>query len=200
MFLCAILYYMCISCMCKCTHPLHLVLHVYMYRPVHSVLQHTHRIRIDYGRLYIPTWNNCCTWSPTKILRHWDRFLICRCNLLSDYIIPPCPSLTIAGASLPSGNAGISVPPHLAAWRRPPPGPRRLWNETLVKRRRWDSLHPRHQYSDYNTGIKMIDKWIEEPCHYTNSLNVLHYPLVGYVTQGSVLIWKFSKGSRFPHT
>ena len=29
-----------------CTHPLHLVLHVYIYRSIHSVLQHTHPVCI----------------------------------------------------------------------------------------------------------------------------------------------------------
>ena len=98
------------------------------------------------------------------------------------YIITFCLSLTLAGASLPSGSAGISVPPHPAVWRRPPPGPRRLWNETQYsytsqeEKMRPSSLFltPRLECSDYNTGIKMIRKWTEEHCYYRNSLNNLH--------------------------
>ena len=62
--------YRCTSCItctlytnlfsCTCTHPVHLVC-------IHTCSgQH----RLWYR--YLPTCNNCCKWSPLKILRYWN--------------------------------------------------------------------------------------------------------------------------------
>lgn len=62
--------YRCTSCItctlytnlfsCTCTHPVHLVC-------IHTC-SGQHRLWCR----YLPTCNNCCKWSPLKILRYWD--------------------------------------------------------------------------------------------------------------------------------